>query len=254
MAKSVTPVKKNGKTSRKTAKKVAPTQSAGASPRAAEGSGAKAAKKKSVRKAVNTAAQVADKVVPKKVIRRSKTVAKGGAKAVVTTAAKKVAKKGVKGETGASGAVRAGRRTIVRRSPIHGLGVFAGVDIAKGERVIEYKARKITWAQADRWYADDESKPSHTFLFTLDDKYVLDGNKDGNSARWINHSCKPNCESDVVDGRIWIEALRDIKAGEELNYDYNITLDAPHTPAEKRRWSCRCGSSNCRGTLLGKKR
>jgi SET domain-containing protein len=101
------------------------------------------------------------------------------------------------------------------------------VDIPKGERVIESKARKITWAQADRWYADDDSKPSHTFLFTLDDKYVLDGNKDANSARWINHSCKPNCESDIVDGRIWIESLRDIKAGEELNYDYNITLETP---------------------------
>ena len=146
------------------------------------------------------------------------------------------------------------RRTLVRRSPIHGRGVFATVDIPKGERVIEYKARKITWAQADRWYADDDSKPSHTFLFTLDDKYVLDGNKDANSARWINHSCNPNCESDIVDGRIWIESLRNIKAGEELNYDYNITLETPHTPAEKRRWGCRCGSKNCRGTLLGKKR
>lgn len=146
------------------------------------------------------------------------------------------------------------RRTLVRRSLIHGRGVFATVDIPKGERVIEYKARKITWAQADRWYADDDSKPSHTFLFTLDDKYVLDGNKDANSARWINHSCNPNCESDIVDGRIWIESLRNIKAGEELNYDYNITLETPHTPAEKRRWGCRCGSKNCRGTLLGKKR
>jgi len=145
-------------------------------------------------------------------------------------------------------------RIIVRKSPVHGRGVFARIDFAKGERVIEYIGRKITWAQADRWYADDDAKPSHTFLFTLDEQYVIDGNKDSNSARWINHSCKPNCESDITDGRIWIEALRDIKAGEELFYDYNITLEEPHTPAEKRRWPCHCGARNCRGTLLGKKR
>jgi SET domain-containing protein len=201
----------------------------------------KAAGKKTVSKTVASKKAATEKAAtrkatPKKASPRKKTVSKVAAKQAVPV---------VKDPP---------RRTIVRRSPIHGRGVFATVDIPKGERVIEYKARKITWAQADRWYADDDSKPSHTFLFTLDDKYVLDGNKDANSARWINHSCKPNCESDIVDGRIWIESLRDIKAGEELNYDYNITLETPHTPAEKRRWSCRCGSKNCRGTLLGKKR
>lgn len=192
-------------------------------------------KKATVKKAT-AKKSAAKKASPKKVAPRKKTISKAAAKKAVPV---------VKDPP---------RRTFVRRSPIHGRGVFAQVDIPKGERVIEYKARKITWAQADRWYADDDSKPSHTFLFTLDDKYVLDGNKDANSARWINHSCNPNCESDIVDGRIWIESIRNIKAGEELNYDYNITLETPHTPAEKRRWSCRCGSKNCRGTLLGKKR
>ncbi|MBY0439277.1 MAG: SET domain-containing protein-lysine N-methyltransferase [Burkholderiales bacterium] len=196
----------------------------------------KVAAKKAATKKAATKKVAKKKVVPKKALPK---------KAVPKKAAAKKAVPVVKDPP---------RRTFVRRSPIHGRGVFALVDIPKGERVIEYKARKITWAQADRWYADDDSKPSHTFLFTLDDKYVLDGNKDANSARWINHSCKPNCESDIVDGRIWIESLRNIKAGEELNYDYNITLETPHTPAEKRRWSCRCGSKNCRGTLLGKKR
>ena len=196
----------------------------------------KVAAKKAATKKAATKKVAKKKVVPKKALPK---------KAVPKKAAAKKAVPVVKDPP---------RRTFVRRSPIHGRGVFALVDIPKGERVIEYKARKITWAQADRWYADDDSKPSHTFLFTLDDKYVLDGNKDANRARWINHSCKPNCESDIVDGRIWIESLRNIKAGEELNYDYNITLETPHTPAEKRRWSCRCGSKNCRGTLLGKKR
>lgn len=198
----------------------------------------------------------AKKVAAKKVAAKKAATKKAATKKVAKK--KVVPKKAVPKKAAAKKAVPVvkdpPRRTFVRRSPIHGRGVFALVDIPKGERVIEYKARKITWAQADRWYADDDSKPSHTFLFTLDDKYVLDGNKDANSARWINHSCKPNCESDIVDGRIWIESLRNIKAGEELNYDYNITLETPHTPAEKRRWSCRCGSKNCRGTLLGKKR
>ncbi len=149
---------------------------------------------------------------------------------------------------------RRGPKVVARKSKVHGRGVFARLPIAKGERIIEYRGRRITWAQADRWYPDDDSKPSHTFLFTLDENYVIDGNRNGNVARWINHSCRPNCESDIVDGHIWIEALRDIKPGEELYYDYNITLEEPHTAAEKRRWPCWCGNRNCRGTLLGKKR
>ena len=227
------------------------------------------AKKATKKASKKVAKKVAKKAVPKKAVPKKTAVkkpvrkagpekaAKKATKKVADKATKKVAKKAAKKVVAKQADPKPTNpplRTFVRRSPIHGRGVFAKVDIPKGERVIEYKARKITWAQADRWYADDESKPSHTFLFTLDDKYVLDGNKDANSARWINHSCNPNCESDIVDGRIWIESIRNIKAGEELFYDYNITLETPHTPAEKRRWSCRCGAKNCRGTLLGKKR
>ena len=221
----------------------------------------KATKKASKKAAKKVAKKVAKKAVPKKAVPKKtavkKPVRKDGPDKAAKKATKKVAKKAAKKVVAKQADPKPTNpplRTFVRRSPIHGRGVFAKVDIPKGERVIEYKARKITWAQADRWYADDESKPSHTFLFTLDDKYVLDGNKDANSARWINHACNPNCESDIVDGRIWIESIRNIKAGDELFYDYNITLETPHTPAEKRRWSCRCGSKNCRGTLLGKKR
>lgn len=215
-----------------------PAKTSGAKKAAAK----KAAPKKKVasKKGLPLKKATPKKVAPKKVATKKATPKKVVPKKAATETAARIA--------------APPRRTEVRRSPIHGRGVFAIADIPKGERVIEYKARKITWAQADRWYADDDSKPSHTFLFTLDDKYVLDGNKDANSARWINHSCKPNCESDIVEGRIWIESLRNIRAGDELNYDYNITLETPHTPAEKRRWSCRCGSKNCRGTLLGKKR
>jgi SET domain-containing protein len=206
-----------------------------------------------------TPAKPAKKAVPKKATAKPTPEQAAPKKATPKKAtpkkvSKKAAPKKVVAKAADAKSTNPPLRSVVRRSPIHGRGVFAKVDIPKGERVIEYKARKITWAQADRWYADDESKPSHTFLFTLDDQYVLDGNKDANSARWINHSCNPNCESDIVDGRIWIESIRNIKAGEELFYDYNITLETPHTPAEKRRWGCRCGAKNCRGTLLGKKR
>jgi len=223
------------------------------------------AAKKSATKKVAAKKAAAKKAAPVKAAAKKAAAKKAAPKKVTPkkAAPKKAArKKAVPGKNGPRAAAKKATpavvnpppRTLVRRSRIHGRGVFAKVDIPKGERVLEYRGRKITWAQADRWYADDESKPSHTFLFTLDDKYVVDGNKDANSARWINHSCNPNCESEIDDGRIWIESLRNIKAGEELNFDYNITLDTPHTPAEKRRWQCLCGSKNCRGTLLGKKR
>ena len=220
----------------------------------------KATKKASKKAAKKVAEKVAKKAVPKKTAVK-KPVLKAGpdkaAKKAAKKATKKVAKKAAKKVVAKQADPKPTNpplRTFVRRSPIHGRGVFAKVDIPKGERVIEYKARKITWAQADRWYADDESKPSHTFLFTLDDKYVLDGNKDANSARWINHSCNPNCESDIVDGRIWIESIRNIKAGDELFYDYGLVIDMRHTKKLKAEFPCWCGAPDCRGTLLAPKR
>ncbi|HET7268545.1 MAG TPA: SET domain-containing protein-lysine N-methyltransferase [Oleiagrimonas sp.] len=153
------------------------------------------------------------------------------------------------------------RRIVARRSPIHGNGVFAVAPIAKGETVIEYKGRLITHIQADREYGDG-ADTGHTFLFTLNDSYIVDGNVDGNTARWINHSCDPNCEAlidededgDPRHDKVLIEALRDIAPGEELTYNYGIVLDVAHTPKMKKLWGCRCGSSNCTGTLLQPKR
>ncbi|HEX7348435.1 MAG TPA: SET domain-containing protein-lysine N-methyltransferase [Rhodanobacteraceae bacterium] len=151
------------------------------------------------------------------------------------------------------------RRLSVRHSPIHGNGVFAACDIPAHTVLIQYKGRLITNAQADRLYADG-ADTGHTFLFTLNDKYIVDANVDGNSARWINHSCAPNCEATIeeVDGarrdKVLIESLRAIKAGEELTYNYGIVLDVPHTAKLKRIWACRCGAKNCTGTLLQPKR
>jgi hypothetical protein len=144
------------------------------------------------------------------------------------------------------------RRFVVRSSGIHGKGVFATTRIPAGTRLIEYKGRRLTEAQVDKRYANDDSP--HTFLFALDDGMVIDATLGGNSARWINHSCAPNCEA-VDDGdRIYIETLRAIRAGEELSYNYGIELEERHTPALKRLYQCRCGARRCKGTILQAKR
>lgn len=104
----------------------------------------------------------------------------------------------------------------MRRSGVHGRGVFAMRDIAAGARLIEYRGEVIDWPEALRRHPHDPSQPNHTFYFHLDDGRVIDGNVRGNAARWINHACEPNCEADEIDGRIYIRALRDLHAGEEL--------------------------------------
>ena len=144
----------------------------------------------------------------------------------------------------------AGRRIQTRRSGVHGKGVFALTDIAEGETIIEYVGEIITWKEALRRHPHDPKDPNHTFYFHLDDKHVIDALYGGNSSRWINHSCKPNCEPDEVDGRVFIKALRNIQAGEELNYDYGLVIDAPLTPELKAEYPCWCGAKKCRGTLL----
>jgi SET domain-containing protein len=153
------------------------------------------------------------------------------------------------------------RKIHVRRSVIHGNGVFAATDIPAETRLIEYKGRVMTHRQADRLYEGD-NETGHTFLFTLNDKYIVDANVDGNDARWINHGCDPNCNAvleedeggDRRKDRVFIEAGRDIKAGEELTYNYGIVLAERQTPRMKAIWACHCGSSKCTGTMLQPKR
>ena len=153
------------------------------------------------------------------------------------------------------------RKIEARKSNIHGNGVFAIAEIKKGEQVVEYKGKRRTHAEVDKDDSGDVES-GHTFLFTLNDEYVIDANYKGNKARWINHSCDPNCEA-VIDehegknrkkDRVLIEAIRNIKPGEELTYNYGITLDEPHTARLKKIWACRCGSKKCTGTMLQPKR
>ena len=144
-------------------------------------------------------------------------------------------------------------RTQVRRSGIHGKGVFALKAIPAGTRIIEYTGDVITWKEAQRRHPHDPDDPNHTFYFHIDDGRVIDGKYGRNAAKWINHSCQPNCETDEVDGRVFIKAKRAIKPGEELNYDYALVLDGRHTAKTKKEFECRCGSRKCRGTLLAPK-
>ncbi len=147
-----------------------------------------------------------------------------------------------------------GRRIQVRRSGVHGKGVFALAPLARGEVVIEYKGEVISWTEALRRHPHDPKDPDHTFYFHVDEKNVIDAKVGGNAARWINHACQPNCEADEVDGRIFIKALRAIKPGEELFYDYGLVLDERQTAKVKKQFECRCGTRKCRGTMLAPKR
>ena len=143
------------------------------------------------------------------------------------------------------------KRFTVRRSSIHGKGVFALIRIPKGTRIIEYKGERISNEEADKRYSELHANSPHTMLFIVNDEIVIDATRRGNSARWINHSCAPNCEIADDDNRIFIDAARDIRAGEELSYDYNLQIGEPHTAAAKREHACFCGARRCRRTMLG---
>jgi SET domain-containing protein len=142
----------------------------------------------------------------------------------------------------------------LRQSAIHGLGGFARRDIPKGERIIEYTGEKISNAEADRRYDDDQMRRHHTFLFILNSRTCVDAAFEGNEARFFNHSCDPNCEAVIERGQIWIEAVRRIPAGTELLYDYQYEDDPEYTEEDLRFYVCRCGASNCRGTIVKTRR
>jgi uncharacterized protein len=146
------------------------------------------------------------------------------------------------------------RRVAVRRSGIHGKGVFAAMPLAKGERIIEYKGERISWKEALRRHPHNPDEPNHTFYFALENGKVIDGKVDGNSARYINHSCAPNCEAEEKEGRVFIHALRAIKEDEELYYDYGLVIDGRITKTLKKEYECRCGAKKCRGTMLALKK
>jgi SET domain-containing protein len=141
------------------------------------------------------------------------------------------------------------RRVIVRRSSVHGKGMFAMRQFVTGERVIEYKGEITAWDVAVRRH-QREGVEGHTFLFGLSDGCVIDGSCGGNSSRWMNHSCAPNCESVEDGGRIFIHTLRPIKAGEELFIEYLLATDDPMDDALRAQYACRCAAEGCRQSML----
>jgi len=141
-------------------------------------------------------------------------------------------------------------RVESRDSRVHGRGVFALVDMKAGETLVEYVGEIIDWEEALNRHPHDPKQPNHTFYFHIDETRVIDANVNGNRARWINHSCDPNCEASEEAGRVFIRSLREIKAGEEIFYDYGLVIDEPLSDELKADYPCWCGAELCRGTLL----
>ncbi|WP_082845566.1 SET domain-containing protein [Paraburkholderia caribensis] len=142
------------------------------------------------------------------------------------------------------------RRFSVRTSSIHGKGVFATTTITRGELICEYKGTRVQWDVAMSHAPRDPRHPDHTFFFDTGEGYVIDGGEGGNSARWINHSCNPNCVPELDRGRIFIRACRRIVAGEELSIDYALVGDEKMSKEFRNRYACRCGARRCRGTMI----
>jgi SET domain-containing protein len=138
----------------------------------------------------------------------------------------------------------------VRKSRVHGLGVFAARKIRKGTRIIEYVGDRISHEEADARYEVKDEWDNHTFLYIVDKKTVIDAGVGGNEARFINHSCDGNCETIIEAKRLYIESRRTIQAGEELCYDYQIQREDSDPANVDEVYACRCGSANCRGTML----
>ncbi len=122
-----------------------------------------------------------------------------------------------------------------------------------GTRIIEYLGERISQDEADRRYDDTAVGRPHILLFSVDADTAIDAGVGGNEARYINHSCEPNCRSSTRGGRVHIWSLRPIAAGEELTYDYNLTREGISDEDAYTRYGCHCGSPSCRGTMLAPK-
>ena len=141
---------------------------------------------------------------------------------------------------------------VVKKSKVHGNGIFASRDIKKGEKVIRYIGDKISKSEGNRRSALrikkflNSEKTGSVYIFELNKKFDIDGNVRRNKARYINHSCDPNCEVDILNDEIWISSIKKIKKGSELNYDYGYEFDKD----DYKDHTCKCGSKNCIGYII----
>lgn len=136
----------------------------------------------------------------------------------------------------------------MRRSPIHGRGVFALRDIPADTRLFEYRGQVISWRKAQARHQATGTE-GHTFFFDRGDGTVIDAGQGGNSARYLNHGCEPNCEAINEDGRIYIYTTVDVPAEAELLLDYQLQIDEP-SEQDLAAYSCACTTPGCRRTML----
>ena len=140
----------------------------------------------------------------------------------------------------------------VKKSKVHGTGVFVTCDIIKNLPIIEYIGEKVSKSEGDKRSSErikkylDKKNEGSVYIFELNKRYDIDGSPKYNKARYINHSCSPNCEVDIIKGKIWISSILDIKKGEELNYDYGYPFDKD----DFRDHICKCGAKNCIGYII----
>ena len=131
----------------------------------------------------------------------------------------------------------------IKKSNIDNKGLYAGQDIKDRTKIIEYKGKILTKKQVEENSKFDNEKA--IYLFNINKKYDLDGDFKYNTARLINHSCNPNCEVEGKGLKLWIVAIKDIKKGEELSYDYGFSYDEDY-----KQFVCKCGAKNCVGYIV----
>ena len=139
----------------------------------------------------------------------------------------------------------------LKKSKVHGSGIFATKDIQKGKRIIEYIGEKVPRSEGNKRSEKRINKYLHSnktgsvYIFELNNQYDIDGSPLYNKARYINHSCEPNCEVTGTGLKVWVHAIKDIKKGEEFSYDYGFSFDDDY-----KNYPCRCGSENCCGYIV----
>ena len=141
----------------------------------------------------------------------------------------------------------------VQASPIHGTGAFAKGPLARGTRIIQYKGQRFP--KSELAAQAEGGGRQLTYVLNLDAEHAIDGAVGGNEARFVNHSCAPNCEIYIFDGVPWLYAMQDLPEGAELTFDYQLRSTTGvrlSAGLSRELFPCRCGAPSCRGTLVAR--
>lgn len=140
----------------------------------------------------------------------------------------------------------------IKKSKVHGIGIIATKNIQKNTKIIQYIGDKISKKEGDKRSAErikkylNKKNEGSVYIFELNKKFDIDGSPMYNKARFINHSCEPNCEVDIIKNEIWITSIKNIKKDQELNYDYGYPFDKD----DYKDHICKCGSKKCIGYII----